>query len=210
MRRSDVLAAADADRRAVMRTPLVRGENRGQRLWLKCECLQTGGAFKLRGATNRLLLLDDDGAGARRGRILVGQSCARRGDRGAAAGDRGDHRHAEPMRPRLKIDGTRARRGGNRLLRPADRKPRGDCRAHRRRDRRDGRAELRRRSYRRRAGDGRARDRRPTGAATRRLIAIPVGGGGLAAGIALACPESRILGVEPEGWDDMARSLAGG
>ena len=42
------------------------------------------------------------------------------------------------------------------------------------------------------------------------LIAVPVGGGGLAAGIALACPGSRILGAEPEGWDDMARSLAGG
>src|SRR5688572_25369267 len=32
-------------------------EIRGVRLWLKCECLQTGGAFKLRGATNRLLQL---------------------------------------------------------------------------------------------------------------------------------------------------------
>jgi len=42
------------------------------------------------------------------------------------------------------------------------------------------------------------------------LIAVPVGGGGLAAGIALACPDARILGAEPEGWDDMARSLAGG
>jgi len=41
-------------------------------------------------------------------------------------------------------------------------------------------------------------------------IAIPVGGGGLASGIALACPEARIIGAEPEGWDDMARSLAGG
>jgi threonine dehydratase len=42
------------------------------------------------------------------------------------------------------------------------------------------------------------------------LVAMPVGGGGLAAGIALACEDSRILGAEPEGWDDMARSLAGG
>jgi threonine dehydratase len=42
------------------------------------------------------------------------------------------------------------------------------------------------------------------------VIIIPVGGGGLASGIALACPESRIVGVEPEGWDDMRRSLEGG
>ena len=41
-------------------------------------------------------------------------------------------------------------------------------------------------------------------------IAVPVGGGGLAAGIALACPESDIVGAEPEGWDDMRRSLEGG
>jgi threonine dehydratase len=38
-------------------------------------------------------------------------------------------------------------------------------------------------------------------------IVVPVGGGGLAAGIALACPVSAIIGAEPEGWDDMRRSL---
>ena len=39
-------------------------------------------------------------------------------------------------------------------------------------------------------------------------VMIPCGGGGLASGIALALPESRITIVEPEGWDDMRRSLA--
>ena len=38
-------------------------------------------------------------------------------------------------------------------------------------------------------------------------IAVPVGGGGLTAGIALACPSAAIIGAEPEGWDDMRRSL---
>jgi threonine dehydratase len=42
--------------------------------------------------------------------------------------------------------------------------------------------------------------------APRRII-IPCGGGGLASGIALACPDARIVIVEPEGWDDMGRSL---
>ena len=42
------------------------------------------------------------------------------------------------------------------------------------------------------------------------LVVTPCGGGGLAAGIAPALPESRIVIAEPEGWDDMARSLAGG
>jgi threonine dehydratase len=41
-------------------------------------------------------------------------------------------------------------------------------------------------------------------------IVIPCGGGGLASGIALAVPEAEITIVEPEGWDDMARSLATG
>lgn len=39
---------------------------------------------------------------------------------------------------------------------------------------------------------------------------VPCGGGGLAAGIALALPEAEIVTVEPEGWDDMRRSLAAG
>jgi len=41
-------------------------------------------------------------------------------------------------------------------------------------------------------------------------IVIPCGGGGLASGIALACAGSEIVVVEPEGWDDMKRSLEGG
>jgi threonine dehydratase len=42
------------------------------------------------------------------------------------------------------------------------------------------------------------------------LIVVPCGGGGLASGIALACPDSEIVIVVPEGWDDMKRSIAGG
>jgi threonine dehydratase len=42
-----------------------------------------------------------------------------------------------------------------------------------------------------------------------RIIAC-CGGGGLTAGLALACPEAEIVPVEPEGWDDVCRSLAAG
>ena len=38
-------------------------------------------------------------------------------------------------------------------------------------------------------------------------VVIPCGGGGLSAGIALALKDSAITIVEPEGWDDMRRSL---
>ncbi len=41
-------------------------------------------------------------------------------------------------------------------------------------------------------------------------IVTPCAGGGLASGLALACPEAAIVPVEPEGWDDVRRSLAGG
>ena len=41
-------------------------------------------------------------------------------------------------------------------------------------------------------------------------IVAPCGGGGLASGLALACPDAEIVPVEPEGWDDVTRSLAGG
>lgn len=36
------------------------------------------------------------------------------------------------------------------------------------------------------------------------------GGGGLTAGLALACPDSQVVPVEPEGWDMVGRALAAG
>jgi len=41
-------------------------------------------------------------------------------------------------------------------------------------------------------------------------VVVPCGGGGLASGITLALPDARITVVEPEGWDDMRRSLDAG
>ena len=41
-------------------------------------------------------------------------------------------------------------------------------------------------------------------------VVVPCGGGGLAAGLALALPEARVTVVEPQGWDDMRRSLDAG
>jgi threonine dehydratase len=48
-----------------------------------------------------------------------------------------------------------------------------------------------------------------TGGTPDKLL-ICCGGGGLSAGVALALPSSEIITVEPEGWDDMARSLEAG
>jgi threonine dehydratase len=41
-------------------------------------------------------------------------------------------------------------------------------------------------------------------------IVTPCAGGGLASGLAIACPDAVVVPVEPEGWDDVRRSLAGG
>ena len=48
-----------------------------------------------------------------------------------------------------------------------------------------------------------------TGAGVTRFIA-PCGGGGLASGLALACPDTEVVPVEPQGWDAVGRSLAAG
>jgi threonine dehydratase len=41
-------------------------------------------------------------------------------------------------------------------------------------------------------------------------LIIPCGGGGLSSGCALALPDAAVTIVEPEGWDDMGRSLVEG
>jgi threonine dehydratase len=41
-------------------------------------------------------------------------------------------------------------------------------------------------------------------------IVCPCGGGGLTAGLILACPDATVVPVEPAGWDDVTRSLAKG
>ena len=53
-----VLAAMDRVRGVVVRTPLLRVPECESRVWIKCESLQLGGAFKLRGAYNRLARMD--------------------------------------------------------------------------------------------------------------------------------------------------------
>jgi threonine dehydratase len=47
------------------------------------------------------------------------------------------------------------------------------------------------------------------GRAVTRIITC-CGGGGLSAGLALACPDAAVVPVEPEGWDDVCRSLEAG
>ncbi|HSE97912.1 MAG TPA: threonine/serine dehydratase [Blastocatellia bacterium] len=69
----DVLEAAERIRPRVRRTPIERSRwlsnDAGREVWLKLECFQTTGSFKLRGAMSRLAALD--GAERARGVLTV-------------------------------------------------------------------------------------------------------------------------------------------
>src|SRR5690348_4002055 len=104
--RGDVVEAARRIEGLVQRTPLIESEVHGTRVWLKCECLQTGGAFKLRGATNRLLQLSPD----ERARGVVAFSSGNHARGVAIAARRLGMRAVIVMpsdAPQVKVDGTR-------------------------------------------------------------------------------------------------------
>lgn len=206
--REDVIAAAERISGLVERTPLIESEVGGTRVWLKCECLQTGHAFKLRGATNRLLQLAED----ERTRGVVAFSSGNHAQGVAIAAKRLGIPAIIVMpadAPKVKVDATRSH--GARIVFY------------------DRRSESREEIAARLAGERGAvvvpsfddpaivagqgtvgleiLEQMPVRPAR---IVVPCGGGGLSSGIALACPESQVAIAEPEGWDDMKRSLEGG
>jgi len=177
-------------------------------VWLKCECLQTGGAFKLRGATNRLLQLSPE----ERERGVVAFSSGNHARGVAIAARRLGIRAVIVMpadAPQVKIDGTRAegaeivfydRLTENREEITADIAAANGATVV---PSFDDPAIV--------AGQGTVGleivDQ--LGRAPARIV-VPCGGGGLASGIALAVPDAEMVVVEPAGWDDMARSLEAG
>jgi threonine dehydratase len=209
MTRDDVLAAAERIKGAVQRTPLIEVRIHGQRVWLKCECLQTGGSFKLRGATNRLMLLGAE----ERSRGVVAFSSGNHAQGVAIAARRLGIAATIVMpaeAPQLKVDGTRDQ--GAKII-FYDRHT-------------ESREEIAARIAAEKgsvvvpsfddphivAGQGTTgleiRDQLANaGAPPPARILVNCGGGGLSAGIALACPDAEIVTVEPEGWDDMRLSL---
>ena len=206
--RDDVIEAQRRIDGLVARTPLIETEIRDTRVWLKCECLQTGGAFKLRGATNRLLQLSE-----KERQVGVVAFSSGNHARGVAIAAK---RLGIPAvivmpadAPAVKVEGTRAE-GAEIIF--YDRLN-------------DSREEIAARiseetgavvvpsfdDVRIVAGQGTVGLEivEQLGHAPQQII-VPCGGGGLASGIALTVPETRIVIVEPEGWDDMARSLEQG
>lgn len=201
----EIIAAAERIRESVERTALIETGIRGKRVWLKCECLQTGGSFKLRGATNRLLQLTAE----ERLRGVVAFSSGNHARGVAIAARRLGIRAVIVMpadAPQVKVEGTRAE--GAEIVFYDRRTESREAIAARISEESgavvvpsfDDPAIV--------AGQGTVGidlveqlGRQP------KSIVVPCGGGGLASGIALACPDSEMVIVEPEGWDDMGRSL---
>ena len=207
--REDVIQAAAHIAGLVERTPLIEARIAGARIWLKCECLQTGGAFKLRGATNRLLKLSAD----ERGRGVVAFSSGNHAQGVAIAARRLGIAATIVMpsdAPLLKIEGTR-REGADIVFYDRRTESREAIAAALAAERGaivvpsfddpdvvagQGTAGLEIAEQLAEAGGGEVQ-----------AIVTPCGGGGLAAGLALALPEAALTIVEPAGWDDMRRSL---
>ena len=201
----DVVAAADRIRGLVKQTPLIETEIDGMQVWLKCECLQTGGAFKLRGATNRLLQLSPE----EREKGVVAFSSGNHARGVAIAARRLGIRAVIVMpsdAPQVKVDGTRGE--GAEIVFYDRRSESREAIAARISEETgatvvpsfDDPAIV--------AGQGTAGLEivEQLGRSPGRIV-VPCGGGGLASGIALAVPDAEMVIVEPERWDDMGRSL---
>lgn len=206
----DVKAAAKRIEGIAVRTPLIRNdvldELTGAKVWVKAENLQRGGAFKMRGATNAIAALAPEVR-----------------EKGVIAFSSGNHAIAVATAskifgikativmpadaPKIKLDTTRslgatvvtydrvgesreeigariASESGASLIKPFD-----DPFVI--------------------AGQGTAGLEIAEQIAPD-IVFVPASGGGLSTGTALALPKARIFAVEPEGHNDIQRTLEAG
>jgi threonine dehydratase len=202
-------------RKMIHRTPVMTSEVldrlTGNRLYFKCENLQKVGAFKARGATNAVFLLSDEEA--RRGVVthssgnhaaalaraatlrgiaahIVMPNNAPQAKQAAVRRYGGDIVFCEPtLAARESTARQVMERTGATFIHPYD-----DLRVM--------------------AGQGTTAIEMLEDVPDLDMILCPVGGGGQLSGIAVAAknlnPEVRVVGVEPAGADDAARSLKAG
>ena len=216
---ADVVSAAERIAGHAVITPLLESpllnERLGGRLLVKAECLQRSGAFKFRGAYNRISRLDDKARKA-----------------GVVAFSSGNHAQGVAMvaqmlgvpativmptdAPEIKIANTLAY-GAEVVFYDREK---------------ESREEIGERLAAEKgatlvpsyddpfviAGQGTVgmelADQAEDMGARLDAVLIPCGGGGLSSGCALAlseiCPEAQVFSIEPEGFDDTARSMAAG
>ena len=211
----DVRAAADRLHGVVRRTPVMRSDAldalAGNQLFVKCENLQLVGAFKFRGAYNRLAMLSDQER-----------------KRGVVAFSSGNHAQGVALAAKmLGIEATivmpadapatklAATRGYGATVVTYDRRTQ---------DREQIAAEISRRDdatlvppfddYRIMAGQGTAALELLEEIPDLDVVLVPLGGGGLLSGCAVAVKHERpgalVYGVEPEAGNDWQISFARG
>lgn len=206
----DVKAAADRIKGIAVRTPLLRNDvldaRLGAKAFVKAECLQRGGAFKMRGAANAISALAPD---VRAKGVIAFSS----GNHAIAVSTAAKHFGVPATivmpadAPKIKLETTQSlgadvvtydrvgesreeigarllREKGGTLIKPFD-----DPFVI--------------------AGQGTlgleiAEEIGPD------IVFVQASGGGLASGVSLALPNARVIVVEPEGHDDIARTLAAG
>ncbi len=194
-------------------TPLLETEVNGVTVWSKAESLQPIGAFKIRGAWHRLTDLSEE----QRAAGVVGVSSGNHAQGVAWAARRLGIAATIVMpvdAPAIKLAATRAlgaevvlydRPGGEDRDALASRlcAERGATLVHAYADRWviEGQGS---------AGLEITAQLAERGISPPTRIVAPCGGGGLTAGLALACPDAEIVPVEPEGWDDVRLSLEAG
>ncbi|MBK6800893.1 pyridoxal-phosphate dependent enzyme [Novosphingobium sp.] len=194
-------------------TPLLETEVGGVTVWCKAESLQPVGAFKIRGAWHRLSDLSEQ----ERAAGVIGVSSGNHAQGVAWAARRLGIRATIVMpvdAPQIKLAATRAlgaevvlydRPGGEDRDALANRlcAERGATLVHAYADPWviEGQGSM---------GLEIAAQLSDRWISPPTRIVAPCGGGGLTAGLALACPDAEIVPVEPEGWDDVRLSLEAG
>lgn len=197
----------------LVQTPLLEAEVNGAKVWCKADSLQPIGSFKIRGAWNRLSDLSEEER--KRGVVAVSSGNHAQGVAWAAQRLGIAATIVMPVdAPQMKLNATREM-GANVVL--YDR-PGGEDRDEVSRRLLDQTGATLVHPYgdpwviegQGSAGIEIAAQLRARGLDGPSRIIACCGGGGLTAGLALACPDAEIVPVEPEGWDDVARSLATG
>ena len=214
---SDLITAADLDAAAralagvATHTPLLPAPHLGAEVWLKPEMLQRGGAFKFRGAYNYLHRLDP----AARARGVVAPSSGNHAQAVALAA----RLHGVPAIVVMPTTVTSAKRAGAERL-GARIELAGTTTA----DRMERALEIARTEGATLvppyddphiiAGQGTVGLEVLADLPNVGTVVVPVGGGGLSAGVAAAIklhrPSTRVIGVEPDGAPKLSRARAAG
>ncbi len=207
-----ISAARERIRQAAKVTPLVDVSNvAGRPLWLKCESLQPGGAFKIRGAYNMVAQLPEE----QRRRGVITYSSGNHGQAVALAARALGAPAVVVMpttAPKIKVEGAKAF-GAEVVF--------------------EGTTSLHRRARAEAIAAERGLTMVPpfdhewiiAGQGTLGLeileqlpsvktVLVPIGGGGLVSGVSAAIRQARqdvtVVGIEPSGADGMRRSIAAG